>query len=84
MPFMAPVGTSSSSFDDGGKLLLPYSMMTLLSFPTLFWIAWKYEPTAFFFLMSITIRSLLAVFYACTAPQLSCVPLFCAAANSII
>jgi len=29
--------------------------------------AWKYESAAFFFFMSITIRSLLGVFDACTA-----------------
>jgi hypothetical protein len=59
-------------------------MRTLLSFPTLLQIAWKYESTAFVFFMSITIRSLLGVFDACTASHLSCIVLFCAAANNII
>jgi hypothetical protein len=53
------------------KLPLPYSIMTLLSFPTLFRIAWKYESAAFLFFMPITIRSLLGVLNACTGLHLS-------------
>jgi hypothetical protein len=55
--FMLPVGTLSSSFDDGGKLPLPYSITVFL-----FRIAWKYESTALLFFMSITICSVLSVF----------------------
>jgi hypothetical protein len=82
--FLLPLRTLSSSFDDGGKLPLPHSIVTLVSLPTLLQIAWKYESTAFVFFMSITIRSLLGVFDACTASHLSCIVLFCAAANNII
>jgi hypothetical protein len=64
---MLPVEALSSSFGASGKLPLPYSMMAHISFPTLFWVAWKYESAAFFFIMSITIRSLFGVFDACTA-----------------
>ena len=53
------------------------------SLPTLFRMAWKYESTAFPFVMPSTIRSLLGVFDACTASHLSCIALFCAAANGI-
>jgi hypothetical protein len=81
--FWLPVGTLSSSFDDGGKRPLPHSTMPLSSFPTLFQIAWKYESTALLFFMPITIRSLLGVFDACTASHPSCIVLFCAAGNSI-
>ena len=60
--FMLPVKTLSSSSGDGGKLPLSYSMTTLVSFPTLFRIAWKWEFTALLFFMPITIRSLRGVF----------------------
>jgi hypothetical protein len=53
------------------KLPLPYSIMTLLSFPAFFRIAWKYESAAFLFFMPITIRSLLGVFNASTGFHLS-------------
>jgi hypothetical protein len=59
-------------------------MTTLLTFRTLFQMAWKYESTAFLLFLSNTIRSLLGVFDACTAFHHSCIVLSCAAANSII
>jgi hypothetical protein len=59
---------------------LPYGMMTLVSFPTVFRMAWKHESTAFLFLMPTTLRSLRGVLDACTASHLSCIALFCAAA----
>ena len=34
--YMLPVGALSSSFGDGGKLPSPYSVMTLVAFPTLY------------------------------------------------
>jgi hypothetical protein len=84
--FMLPVKTLFSSFDDGGKPPLPYSMMTLLSFSTLFQIAWKCEPTVSLFVMQSNIRSLLGVFDACTASHVPCIDFFFfgTAASSII
>jgi hypothetical protein len=81
---MLPVGTLSSSFDDGGKLPLPHNIITFVSPLTLSLMAWKYESTALLFFMPITIRSLFGAFDACTASHLSRIVLFCAAANSII